>query len=167
MNRIVLGIVGLVVTAALAGCAGKSPQAGALHATPTAGTRTQPPQMVTFPNGTTFGGVGQEASELAQIIAESRRMARGLPAAPGHGKQEPANLAASPGHAEQLSNEQGTGQITLFFPPARPSSGSNRSKGSGSSASWTISRARAADVRCSSCRSAAPPPRAACRPMNV
>ena len=32
---------------------------------------------------------------------------------------------------EQLSNEQGTGQITLFSPPARPSSDKTPSKGSG------------------------------------
>ena len=50
MNSMLSGIVSLVVTAALAGCAGQTEQLS--MQTPTG----QAPQSVTFPNGTTFGG---------------------------------------------------------------------------------------------------------------
>jgi hypothetical protein len=37
----------------------------------------QPPQSVTFPNGTTFGGAsGRQASELAQIVVDSNNNMR-------------------------------------------------------------------------------------------
>ena len=54
MNRIVLGIVGLAVTAVLVGCAGQTEQLSMQR--PQQGPQPQAPQSVTFPNGTTFGG---------------------------------------------------------------------------------------------------------------
>jgi uncharacterized lipoprotein YajG len=66
MNSIVSGILGLVVAAGLAGCAGQTEQ---LSMQSPAG---QAPQSVTFPNGTTFGGAsGRQASELAQIMVDA------------------------------------------------------------------------------------------------
>ncbi len=116
MNRIVLGIVGLVVTAALSGCAGQTEQLSMQR--PQQGSQPQAPQSVTFPNGTTFGGAsGRQASELAQIVVDSNNNnMRDYQQLQG---TESKNLQTSQqalSMLEQLSNEQGTGQITLFFP---------------------------------------------------
>jgi outer membrane protein OmpA-like peptidoglycan-associated protein len=78
----------------------------------------QPPQSVTFPNGTTFGGAsGRQASDLAQIVVDSNNNnMRDYQQLQG---TESKNLQTSQqalAMIEQLSNEQGTGQITLFFP---------------------------------------------------
>jgi outer membrane protein OmpA-like peptidoglycan-associated protein len=112
MNSMLSGIVSLVVTAALAGCAGQTEQFS--MQTPTG----QPPQSITFPNGTTFGGAsGRQASDLAQIIVDSNNNnMRDYQQLQG---TESKNLQTSQqalAMLEQLSNEQGTGQITLFFP---------------------------------------------------
>src|SRR5262245_32656320 len=121
MRRIVLGIVGLIVSAALAGCAGQTEQ---LSMQSPAG---QPPQSVTFPNGTTFGGAsGRQASELAQIVVDSNnnnmRDYQQLQATESKNLQTSQQALAM---LEQLSNEQGTGQITLFFPTGSASLGSS------------------------------------------
>jgi hypothetical protein len=112
MNSIVSGILGLVVTAALAGCAGQPEQLTMQS------PMGQPPQSVTFPNGTTFGGAsGRQASELAQIVADSNNNnMRDYQQLQG---TESKNLQTSQqalAMLENLSNQQGTGQITLFFP---------------------------------------------------
>jgi outer membrane protein OmpA-like peptidoglycan-associated protein len=112
MNRIVSGILGLAVAGALAGCAGPTEQLTMQ------GPAGQAPQTVTFPNGTTFGGAsGRQASELAQIIADANNNnMRDYQQLQG---TESKNLQTSQqalAMLEQLSNEQGTGQITLFFP---------------------------------------------------
>jgi outer membrane protein OmpA-like peptidoglycan-associated protein len=111
MKSIVSGILGLVVAGVRAGCAGQTEQ---LSMQSPAG---QPPQSVTFPNGTTFGGAsGRQASELAQIIVDSNNNMRDYQQLQG---TESKNLQTSQqalAMLEQLSNEQGTGQITLFFP---------------------------------------------------
>ena len=78
----------------------------------------QPPQSVTFPNGTTFGGAsGRQASELAQIVVDSNNNnMRDYQQLQG---TESKNLQTSQQALtmlENVSNEQGTGQITLFFP---------------------------------------------------
>jgi outer membrane protein OmpA-like peptidoglycan-associated protein len=112
MKSIVSGILGLVVAGVLAGCAGQTEQ---LSMQSPAG---QPSQSVTFPNGTTFGGAsGRQASELAQIVVDSNNNnMRDYQQLQG---TESKNLQTSQqalAMLEQLSNEQGTGQITLFFP---------------------------------------------------
>lgn len=111
MKSILSGILGLVVAGVLAGCAGQTEQ---LSMQSPGG---QPPQSVTFPNGTTFGGAsGRQASELAQIIVDSNNNMRDYQQLQG---TESKNLQTSQqalAMIEQLSNEQGTGQITLFFP---------------------------------------------------
>ena len=111
MKRMVLGVLGLVGVGVLAGCAGPTEQLS--MQTPMG----QAPQQVTFPNGTTFGGAsGRQASELAQIIADSNNNnMRDYQQLQG---TESKNLQTSQQALmiENLSNQQGTGQITLFFP---------------------------------------------------
>jgi outer membrane protein OmpA-like peptidoglycan-associated protein len=115
MKRI-LGVLTIVIAVVLAGCAGPTEQLSMQR--PQQGTTAQPPQSVTFPNGTTFGGAsGRQASELAQIIAESNnnnmqdyQRLQGTESKNLQTSQQALQLI------EQLSNQQGTGQITLFFP---------------------------------------------------
>jgi outer membrane protein OmpA-like peptidoglycan-associated protein len=116
MNRMLSGTLSLVVAAALAGCAGQTEQLSMQG--PQQGATAPPPQSVTFPNGTTFGGAsGRQASELAQIIVEANNNnMRDYQQLQG---TESKNLQTSQQALhmiEQLSNEQGTGEITLFFP---------------------------------------------------
>jgi outer membrane protein OmpA-like peptidoglycan-associated protein len=123
MNTSVCGILSLVVAVLLAGCAGQTEQF-AMQQPTQQGTQPQPPQSITFPNGTIFGGAsGRQASELAQIVVESnnnnmqeyQRIRSGEQQLQG---TETKNLQTSQQALqllEQLSNQQGTGQITLFF----------------------------------------------------
>lgn len=73
---------------------------------------------MTFPNGTTFGGASrQQASSLAQMIVDSNNNnMKEYEHLEGTTSQ---NLQTSQ-HAlqilEHLSQQQGTGEITLFFP---------------------------------------------------
>ena len=123
-------ILGVTAAALLAGCAGQTEQltmqGAPAQATP--GAPAQPPQQVTFPNGTTFGGAsGRQASALAQIVVESNnnnmKEYQQIQASQSKDYQklegtETKNLQTSQQALqmlEQLSNEQGTGQITLFF----------------------------------------------------
>jgi outer membrane protein OmpA-like peptidoglycan-associated protein len=119
MKRIVAGLT-IVITAVLAGCAGQTEQLS-LQRPPQVtqqGAQPQAPQSVTFPNGTTFGGAsGRQASELAQIIAESNN--NNMQDYQRLQGTESKNLQTSQqalAMLEQLSNQQGSGQITLFFP---------------------------------------------------
>ena len=151
MNRIVLGIVGLAVAAALAGCAGQTEQLTMQQ--PQQGTQPQPPQMVTFPNGTIFGGAsGRQASELAQIVVDSNNNnMRDYQQLQG---TESKNLQASQqalAMIENLSNQQGTGQITLFFPTGSAELSQRSEQGERLIRSWTTSPATAGAARCSSC----------------
>jgi outer membrane protein OmpA-like peptidoglycan-associated protein len=119
MKRIVGGLT-LVIAVVLAGCAGQTEQLSMQRpqqVTPQ-GTQPQAPQSVTFPNGTTFGGSsGRQASDLAQLIAESNndnmqdyQRLQGTESKNLQTSQQALQLL------ENLSNEQGSGQITLFFP---------------------------------------------------
>ena len=138
MEMSVRGTVWLIVAAALAGCAGQSEQltmqgpAPQSSAPSTTGQPRQPAQQaqeVTFPNGTTFGGAsGRQASSLAQIVVDSNnnnmKEYQQIQATQSRDFQqiqgaETKNLQTSQQGLkmlEQLSNQQGTGQITLFFP---------------------------------------------------
>ena len=77
----------------------------------------QKPQTVTFPNGTTFGGAsGQQASSLAQLVVDSNNNnMKDYEQLEGTTSK---NLQTSQ-HAlqmlEHLSQQQGTGEVTLFF----------------------------------------------------
>jgi outer membrane protein OmpA-like peptidoglycan-associated protein len=115
MKRILGGLT-IMIAAVLAGCAGQTEQLSMQR--PQQGTQPQAPQMVTFPNGTTFGGAsGRQASELAQLVADANN--NNMQDYQKLQGTESKNLQTSQqalAMLEQLSNEQGTGQITLFFP---------------------------------------------------
>lgn len=131
MKTSVVGIVGVAATAMLAGCAGQTEQLTMQTAPPTgqAAKAAPKPQQVVFPNGTMFGGAsGQQASSLAQIVVEANnnnmKEYQQIQATQAKDFQqlqgtETKNLQTSQQALqmlEQLSNQQGTGQITLFFP---------------------------------------------------
>jgi outer membrane protein OmpA-like peptidoglycan-associated protein len=128
MNRQIVGCLGVVV-AILGGCGGQPTQyemqqPGAAQ-TP---TEAPPPQTVTFPNGTVFGGASnRQASSLAQIMVEANN--NNMKEYSQLQGTENKNLRTSQqalGMLEKLSEQQGTGQITLFFPTGSatlPSSG--------------------------------------------
>ena len=128
MNRQIVGFIG-VIAAILGGCAGQPTQyemqqPGAAQ-TP---TEAPPPQTVTFPNGTVFGGASnRQASSLAQIMVEANN--NNMKEYGQLQGTENKNLRTSQqalGMLEKLSEQQGTGQITLFFPTGSatlPSSG--------------------------------------------
>jgi len=120
MKSKIIGILGM--TAMLAGCAGQ-PQQYSMQQ-----PDEQRPQSVTFPNGTVFGGASrQQASSLAQLIVDSNNNnMKDYEQLEGTASK---NLQTSQ-HAlqmlEHLSQQQGTGEITLFFATgsgALPSSG--------------------------------------------
>src|SRR5215510_2023791 len=124
MNTKVGKILRLVVAVLLAGCAGQTEQLS-IQQPAQGAAQPPPPQSITFPNGTTFGGAsGRQASELAQIVVEAnnnnlqeyQRLRSGEQQLQG---TETKNLQTSQQALqmiEQLSNQQGTGEITLFFP---------------------------------------------------
>jgi len=128
MNRQIVGFIG-VIAAILGGCGGQPTQyqmqqPGAAQ-TP---TEAPPPQTVTFPNGTVFGGASnRQASSLAQIMVEANN--NNMKEYSQLQGTENKNLRTSQqalGMLEKLSEQQGTGQITLFFPTGSatlPSSG--------------------------------------------
>jgi outer membrane protein OmpA-like peptidoglycan-associated protein len=118
MKKEIIRILGVVMATMLAGCAGQ-PQQFVVQQ-----PDEQKPQTVTFPNGTTFGGAsGTQASTLAQLVVDSNNnnMKEYEQLQEGQAK----NLAASSknlqtsqqalGMLEQMSQQQGTGEITLFF----------------------------------------------------
>jgi outer membrane protein OmpA-like peptidoglycan-associated protein len=88
----------------------------------------RPPQTITFPNGTIFGGAsGNQASTLAQIMVEANnnnmRDYQELQGTESRNLQTSQQALAL---LEQMSQQQGTGEITLFFPTGSatlPSSG--------------------------------------------
>ena len=122
MKTRVSGVLGVVMAAMLAGCAGQ-PQQFVVQQ-----PDEQKPRTVTFPNGTTFGGAsGTQASSLAQLVVDSNN--NNMKEYEQIQGTESKNLQTSQqalGMLEQLSQQQGTGEITLFFPTGSatlPSSG--------------------------------------------
>jgi outer membrane protein OmpA-like peptidoglycan-associated protein len=112
-----LGLVGLLGTAVLGGCAGQ-PETVTLQ------QPSGPPQQVTVPKATITGAAsGAQADALAQAVvdannntmrqfdAENGRLDK-IQSAENQDYQTAQQTLAK---LEQLSNEQGTGQITLFF----------------------------------------------------
>jgi outer membrane protein OmpA-like peptidoglycan-associated protein len=112
MESKIIGIVGIVIAAMLVGCAQPPPQQFVMQR-----PDEQKPQTVTFPNGTMFGGAsGQQASSLAQLVVDSNNNnMKDYEQLEGTSSK---NLQTSQ-HAlqllEHLSQQQGTGEITLFF----------------------------------------------------
>ena len=129
MRTIVRRILGVALTAMIGGCAGQ-PTQYEMQQPGAAQTPNEPPapQTVTFPNGTVFGGASaNQASSLAQIMVEANN--NNLKEYGQLQGTENKNLRTSQqalGMLERLSQQQGTGEITLFFPTGSatlPSSG--------------------------------------------
>ena len=112
MKAKIIGVVGVVIATMLVGCVQPPPQQFVMQR-----PDEQKPQTVTFPNGTMFGGAsGQQASSLAQLIVDSNNNnMKDYEQLQGTTSK---NLQTSQ-HAlqmiEHLSQQQGTGEITLFF----------------------------------------------------
>jgi len=129
MKVMVTSTVAIAVASLLAGCAGQ-PESLSMQGP------TGKAQAVTFPNGTMFGGASsKEADSLAQIAvdannnnmkelsaiqagqaAESRAQQQEAAALQGLQSKELQTSQKAVRMLEQLSAQQGTGQITLFFP---------------------------------------------------
>jgi hypothetical protein len=98
----------------LGGCAPQAPPQQLVVQRPD----EQKPQTITFPNGTTFGGAsGSQASTLAQLIVDSNNnnmkdyeQLQGMSSKNLQTSQQALRML------EHLSEQQGTGEITLFFP---------------------------------------------------
>ena len=87
----------------------------------------QKPQTVTFPNGTVFGGAsGSQASTLAQLVVDSNKNSmKDYESLQGTTSKNLQTSQQALSMLEQLSDQQGTGQITLFFPTGSASLGSS------------------------------------------
>ena len=88
----------------------------------------QKPQTTTFPNGTVFGGAsGSQASTLAQLVVDSNNNnMKDYEQLQGTASKNLQTSQQALQMLEHLSDQQGTGQITLFFPTgsaALPASG--------------------------------------------
>jgi outer membrane protein OmpA-like peptidoglycan-associated protein len=121
--------MGIAVVALVTGCAGQPEQLSMQ-------TPGGPAQSVTFPNGTVFGGASsKEASSLAQIavsannnsVKEFTALSEAQKQQLQTSRQEFAALQAVNSKElatsqkavrmlDQLAAQQGTGQITIFFP---------------------------------------------------
>jgi len=123
MKTKVVGILGVAMATMLGACAQPPPEQLIMQQ-----PAEQPPQTITFPNGTTFGGAsGRQASTLAQLVVDSNNnnMQEFGQLESGQAKNLQTSQQALR-MLEQLSAQQGTGQITLFFPTGSatlPSSG--------------------------------------------
>jgi outer membrane protein OmpA-like peptidoglycan-associated protein len=87
----------------------------------------QKPQTITFPNGTVFGGAsGSQASTLAQLVVDSNNKMKDYEQLQGTASKNLQTSQQALQMLEHLSQQQGTGDITLFFPTgsaALPASG--------------------------------------------
>jgi outer membrane protein OmpA-like peptidoglycan-associated protein len=78
----------------------------------------QKPQTITFPNGTTFGGAsGSQASTLAQLIVDSNNNnMKDYEQLQGTASKNLQTSQQALQMLEHVLQQQGTGEITLFFP---------------------------------------------------
>jgi outer membrane protein OmpA-like peptidoglycan-associated protein len=122
MKTKIIGVFGVVVVAILAACAQPPPQQFVVQR-----PDEQKPQTITFPNGTMFGGAsGSQASTLAQLVVDSNNNnMKDYEQLQGTASKNLQTSQQALGMLEQLSNQQGTGQITLFFPTGSASLGSS------------------------------------------
>ena len=113
MKTKVIGIIGVVVVAML-GCAPQPPPQQLVVQRPD----EQKPQTITFPNGTRFGGAsGSQASTLAQLIVDSNNNnMKDYEQLQGTASKNLQTSQQALQMLEHLSQQQGTGEITLFFP---------------------------------------------------
>src|SRR5499425_525209 len=122
MKTKVIGIIAVVVMA-MPGCAPQPPPQQLVVQRPD----EQKPQTITFPNGTRFGGAsGSQASTLAQLVVDSNNNnMKDYEQLQGTASKNLQTSQQALDMLEQLSNQQGTGQITLFFPTGSASLGSS------------------------------------------
>jgi hypothetical protein len=113
MKTRVIGVIGVVVAAMVVGCAQPPPQQFVVQR-----PGEQKPQTITFPNGTTFGGAsGSQASTLAQLVVESNNNnMKDYEQLQGTASKNLQTSQQALQMLEHLSQQQGTGEITLFFP---------------------------------------------------
>src|SRR5262245_38330524 len=117
-----ISIFSVVTAVLLGGCMGQPQQFSMMQG------GDQTPQTITFPNGTILGGAsGTQASSLAQIMVEANNNnMRDYEELQGTASKNLQTSQQALGILEQMSQQQGTGEITLFFPTgsaALPSSG--------------------------------------------
>jgi outer membrane protein OmpA-like peptidoglycan-associated protein len=123
MKKQMIGMVSVFVAAMLAACAQPPPQQLVVQR-----PDEQKPQTITFPNGTVFGGAsGSQASTLAELVVESNNNnMKDYEQLQGTASKNLQTSQQALQMLEHLSDQQGTGQITLFFPTgsaALPASG--------------------------------------------
>lgn len=113
MKRGTVSVLSLVFAAALGGCAQPPPQQFVMQQ-----PDEQKPQTITFPNGTTFGGAsGSQASTLAQLVVDSNNNnMKDFEQLQGTASKNLQTSQQALQMLEHLSQQQGTGDITLFFP---------------------------------------------------
>jgi outer membrane protein OmpA-like peptidoglycan-associated protein len=123
MKNKIIGIFGVIIATMLVGCAQPPPQQFVMQR-----GDEQKPQTVTFPNGTMFGGAsGSQASTLAQLVVDSNNNnMKDYENLQGTASKNLQTSQQALQMLEHLSQQQGTGDITLFFPTgsaALPASG--------------------------------------------
>jgi hypothetical protein len=113
MKTKINGILAVVIAAMVVGCAPPAPQQFVMQR-----PDEQKPQTITFPNGTTFGGAsGSQASTLAQLVVESNNNnMKDYEQLQGTASKNLQTSQQALQMLEHLSQQQGTGEITLFFP---------------------------------------------------
>ena len=112
MKRQIISVLSLIVAGILGGCAQPPSQQFVVQQ-----PDEQKPQTVTFPNGTTFGGAsGSQASTLAQLIVDSNNNnMKDFEQLEGTSSKNLQTSQQALQTLEHLSQQQGTGDITLFF----------------------------------------------------
>src|SRR6476660_6711740 len=123
MKKKIISILGVAMAAMLGGCAPQPPPEQLVVQRPD----EQKPQTITFPNGTVFGGAsGSQASTLAQLVVDSNNNnMKDYESLQGTASKNLQTSQQALSMLEQLSDQQGTGQITLFFPTGSASLGSS------------------------------------------
>ena len=113
MKNKITGILGVIMATMLIGCAPPPPQQLVMQR-----PDEQKPQTITFPNGTTFGGAsGSQASTLAQLVVDSNNNnMKDYEQLEGTASKNLQTSQQALLMLEHLSQQQGSGEITLFFP---------------------------------------------------
>ena len=123
MKKKLLSVITIVImTGVFCACAQPPPQQLVVQQ-----PDEQKSQTITFPNGTMFGGAsGSQASTLAQLVVDSNNNnMKDYEQLQGTASKNLQTSQQALDMLEQLSNQQGTGQITLFFPTGSASLGTS------------------------------------------
>src|SRR6476661_7425381 len=113
MRKQIISVFGVVMATMVVGCAQPPPQQFVVQR-----PDEQKPQTITFPNGTMFGGAsGSQASTLAQLVVDSNNNnMKDYEQLEGTASKNLQTSQQALQMLEHLSQQQGTGDITLFFP---------------------------------------------------